>query len=515
MPELNDRSIAAVDSGAKPASDENSPELASSRHRVPDIFWWLACAGVFVLQAVLVFQHEPFVDEWQALQIAVQSPDMAVLLQNLRYEGHPPLWHLVLRGLAALAGPYLALPLAALLLGFTTQYLILFKSPFSRQLRLLIALSEFVLFEYNTVSRSYTLGVALVFLCMALWDRRKLLWLAIALLPLVDFLFGVMSLAFVWLRWRERRLWWPGIAVWVVASLFAAWTVLPAPDVVPVYRASPHEVYAVVIWMARLSVVMLPFQGEFLAPQWDGRLPLLPSLTLWLPFVAMCWLQTRKRIAHRVVIFGFLFLLLAFFVLFYALMNRHVMLAAVLLIALAWRDWRNGQPPHPLFRAWLWIAAAMGLVTSGIALLRPFDTAPQVARKIGELGLGDAHWAVYPVQHGQGISAMTGLRFERLGAECMMDVIRWNERLEFASQAELARFVVDRSAVEGTFHLLVSTPLPAGPHIAELARIGSGYDGKQYYLYRIGDGTRPFSRRLSLCLPEMGPLSDRPLIPVR
>lgn len=515
MPEWNDRPAAAMDNGGEAVRGLSSSHRSPHRFTAREIAWWLACLGVFALQAVLVFQHEPFVDEWQALQIAVQSPDMAVLLHNLTYEGHPPLWHLVLRGLAALAGPYLALPLAALLLGFGTQYLILFKSPFARHQRLLIALSEFILFEYNTISRSYTLGVAVVFLCMALWGRRKLLWLAIALLPLVDFLFGVISLAFAWLLWRERKVWWPGVAVWIVASLFAAWTVLPAPDVVPVYPPSPHDFGSVAIWMARLSVVMLPFQGDFLAPQWDGRLPLALSLTLWLPFLAMCWLQTRDRIEHRLAMFGFLLLLLVFFLAFYALMNRHVMLAAVLLIALAWRSVKEGRALHPLFRGWLWIAAVMGLVTSAIALSRPFDVAPQVAKKIGELELGDAHWAVYSVQHGQGISAMTGMRFERLGAECMMDVIRWDKRREFANRVELARFVVDRSLAEGTFHLLVSTPLPADPLIVELARFGGGYDGKEYYLYRIGDGARAFGRRLPLCLPEMSPLSEEPLIPVR
>jgi hypothetical protein len=45
--------------------------------------------------------HIHWFDKWQALLIAVQSPDIAELLENLRYEGHPPLWHLLLRGIAS------------------------------------------------------------------------------------------------------------------------------------------------------------------------------------------------------------------------------------------------------------------------------------------------------------------------------------------------------------------------------------------------------------------------------
>ncbi|WP_216635609.1 hypothetical protein [Croceicoccus bisphenolivorans] len=474
--------------------------------------WWAICAFVFLLQAVLVFRHEPFVDEWQALQIAVQSPDMAILLENLTYEGHPPLWHLFLRAIAVLAGPYLALPVAALVLGFATQYLILFRSPFPRHLRLLIALSEFVLFEFNTVSRSYTLGVMLVFLAVALWDRRRLFWIAIVLLPLTDFLFGVISVFIVWFRWRERDIWWPGAAAWVVAGVFAAWTVLPAPDVVPVYRPSDHDITGLIVWMARVSAVMLPYQVGDHGPQWDMPLPVAASMILWLPFIAICFVQTRGRFEDRVAIFAFLGLLLVFFVALYALMNRHVMLVGILLIVLQWRAVKQGHDLHLLFRAWLWIIAAMGLVTAGIALSRPFDTAPQAARKIRQLGLSEAHWAVYPAQHGQGISAMTGIRFEKIGRDCMQDVIRWDRRMEFDDTGELSAWLVQRSAKQGTFYFLGSSALPPSSVIRELARVPAGYDGKRYFLYRIGDGEREFADRLPACLPEMRALTDRPAI---
>lgn len=479
--------------------------------RAHPAWYWLACAGVFALQAWLIARHDFFVDEWQALQIAVQSPDLAALLANLTYEGHPPLWYLLLRALAAIAGPYAALWLATLLLGFLTQGLILFASPFAWPLRLCIALSEFVLFEYNVVSRSYTLGVALIFLAVALWPRRWV-WLPVVLLPMVDFLFGVVSMIFVVLLWRERRLWWPGAALWLAAGLFAAWSVLPAPDVVPVYAPSPGGALMVQVWLMRVASVLVPWQGEFGAPLWNAALSAEFALSLWAGFVAVCWLQTQGRWLDRLAMLAFLAVTLVITVQFYALMNRHVMLAGVMLIALAWRAAGEGVRPHPVFAAWLGIAAAAGLATSAVALTRPFDPAPEAARQIRALALRDVHWAAYPGQHAQGIAALTGIRFEKVGSACLQDMIRWDRRREFSGPAALADWALARAAQIGTFHLLTSVPLPARLDLAELARVPAGYDGKAYFLYRVGDGTRAADPRLPRCVPGLRPLSAEPLI---
>lgn len=65
--------------------------LSVSRH-------WFAILGLLAaVQIWLVLSHRPWLDEYQALQIALQSPDFSALLENLRYEGHPPLWYLILR----------------------------------------------------------------------------------------------------------------------------------------------------------------------------------------------------------------------------------------------------------------------------------------------------------------------------------------------------------------------------------------------------------------------------------
>lgn len=464
------------------------------------------------LQGWLIAWHEPFVDEWQAVQIAVQSPGWPQLLENLRYEGHPPLWYMLLRGLAEVFGPYLALPAATLLLGFVTQWLILFESPFPRWARLLVAIGEFVLFEYNTVSRGYTLGVMLTFAAVAWWDRRRLVWLIIAALPFTDFLFGVISLGFVFLRWRERAIWWPGAGLWAALSLLAAWTIVPAPDFVSVYAPSTRDMGSVLIWLARVSSVFLPLQGaNFL--YWDAPLPDALGLTMWTGFFAVAWLQTEGRGDMRLVVFGFLAVTLAFSVALNPLANRHVMLAGILLIALTWRMLDEGGSMRRLFAIWLGIVALAGLFTAAVNLVHPFDTAKEAARRIHALGLADEHWAAYPQQHGQGVAAMTGIRFQRMEDDCMQDMIRWNQARPYRTIEEMERGAVAEARAHGRYYILTDTPMASSPMIRELAFIERGYDGKTYRLFEIGPGLPRYARKLPPCAPGMARFADTPMLP--
>lgn len=284
----------------------------SANHRdLPRWAFVLGVAAAAGLQIALIATHDYFVDEWQALQIAVQSPDLAALLANLRYEGHPPLWYLLLRGLAAIVGAGSALAAASVLCALTTMAVIAARAPLPRWVRLAIILAEPILFEYGTVSRGASLGVSLVFLALALWDRRRAVWPVLALLPLVVFLFGVIALGLIALRWSERaRPWWPGFLLFAVASVVAAWTVIPAPDFVSVYRPNgPLELLA--RWVTEMAVVASRSSGT---ADRAGDAPWVTPLTplLGIAFLLLVYHQTRGRPIERLVGLGFPLLMLAF-----------------------------------------------------------------------------------------------------------------------------------------------------------------------------------------------------------
>lgn len=466
--------------------------------------WVVGVCAIVALQAVLILRHEPFVDEWQALQIAVQSPDLRSLLANLRYEGHPPLWYLLLRGLSALVGAQAALPTASLALSLATQGLILFKAPFPRWLRFALALSEPLLFEYGTLSRSYTLGVALTFWAMAVWDTKRAFWLPLILLPAVESFFGLFSVAFLLLRYAERRLWWPAVAAWAAVSLVAAWTVIPAPDFVPVYTIPSSPLAGVEVLLQQFSIVMVPLQWGSNGPEWNSLPSWTPFLALWLPFAWLCFDQTRRRPLDRAILAGFFAVLLLIYAFESALANRHLMLMGVLLIALQWRQSLRGSPIRPFFRIWVCIGAVCGLATAACALAEPFDTAPAVAEIIEQKGLQHEHWVSAPAQHAQGVAAITGMLFEGIGANCMNDFVRWNAATTASRRMDFNAWVRGEAG-HGRFYLVSQYRLLHAP-VVEIAHVAPGYDGKDYYLYRVGSVHDPSRRALPRCVPGMNPL---------
>lgn len=467
--------------------------------------WALAVAAVLALQGLLIATHRPWLDEIQALQLAVEAPDLPTLFAWLRYEGHPPLFYLLLRGLAHVVDPLTALPLLAAVLAAITQCCILFASPFARAERVLIALSEFVLFDFLTISRSMTLGVALLVLALALW-RSRWVWAAIALLPMCDFLFGVLSGILVVLKVRERAIFWPGAAAWVAVGLAAAWSVRPAPDMVP--ALVPHGFFVGLLsYLSALGTLALPFQGGLL-PTWNA--PVFPLAgILWVPFVILCWTATRRDRLHRALMFGFIGLTLVFSLAIYPLAIRHLMLIALLLIALTWLGRKCGAAARPGFRLWLSVAALCGVATGGIALAVPFNSAPEAAAEIERLGLADSHWMAWPESPAQVIAALSGIDFERTERHCMQSGIRWNHRTALTSARRLERYLAAEVARHGRFHLLTDRAIVGFPPslVRPLASIPAGYDGQAYYLYTVGPGAAERDVDLPPCMAGRRPFA--------
>lgn len=468
--------------------------------------WLAACTALLALQAVLIINHEPWLDEYQAVQIAVQAPDITTLLEWLRYEGHPPLWYLILRGLAHFMEPLTTLPAVALILAAITQCAILFASPFGKMERLLIAASQFVLFDFLTLSRSMNMGVALLVLALVLW-RTRWSWLAIALLPMCDFLFGLLSGVLVLLKWREHRLSVAGVSLWLVVGLAAAWSVIPAPDMLPALeREGP--VKAMVRWMTSMGTLAVPFQGGMI-PRWNE--PVFPiAFVAGLAFLWFAWRQTSKDCFHRFLLFSFIGLTFAFSIAIYPLALRHLMLIALLLILLVWLRRSAGEQPNNAFRLWLAVAAFCGIVTAGINMVMPFDTARLAAAEIKRLGLTGKHWMVFPDSRAQGVSALTGIQFERAERHCMQDFIRWNFRTTTLNPKSFATYLRLETERYGQFYLLSDLEMDAlpGDLIRPIAKIAPGYNGQAFYLYEVGPGLAEKKPALPPCVAGRRPFSS-------
>ena len=142
--------------------------------------------------------HEPWADEAQSWLLARDSSLWELLWTNLRLEGTPGLWQLLLM-IPAKFLPYASLNYISGLAAIIGCYLILFKSPLPIWLRVLLPFSYFLFFQYGIVARSYSLLIPLLFgiatIYKARFDRPFLFIFLIILLANVSLHGSLMAFA--------------------------------------------------------------------------------------------------------------------------------------------------------------------------------------------------------------------------------------------------------------------------------------------------------------------------------
>lgn len=173
----------SFDSGS--AATEN-PVLPSPRTSSIGEAAWFAPALTAVYALVLSFallHHEMWRDEMQAWLLARDSADVVALFHNLKYEGHPGLWHLLLMPVTRLTNSPVGMQLLHLTIATATIFVVAKYAPFSMLQRSLFAFGYFPLYEYGVKSRNYALGLlCVVVTCVLLRQRwRHPLWLALIL----------------------------------------------------------------------------------------------------------------------------------------------------------------------------------------------------------------------------------------------------------------------------------------------------------------------------------------------
>lgn len=488
---------------AAPAPEDVPPRMAASDRSGWRVAWWVAAVVILLLQTTLVIVHQPWVDEWQALEIALQSPSLWALADNLHYEGHPPLWYWLLRAFGTVVPPLWVLVAVQLPIALAIQALILFRSPFRPLERLLLATNAFVLFEWGTIARDLSAGVLLT-LCAVAAKSRRAAWIAIALLPLLGIQFGWLSIALIVLMRVDGRWWLGGALLWGACGLIAAVSVIPAADIVAAVPIQPFPMNIVLI-PYRIAPLLIPIQMSDHHLQWNGSLP----YPLWLPaglaFIGLSLREASTRRLHRTIYAVTLATTCLFAGFVYPLQMRHFSLLILLLIVLKWREANDGQALRFGARLWLGVASACGLFAAVIGLTIPFDTAASAAAAIRARGLEHEHWVAWPASHGSGVAALLGREFETPTNGCTQSFMRWN--MPFAFELPPLHGQLERIARrDGRFYLLTSLSLPADFDARPIAEIPAGYDGAEYRLYLYAP-ERPASGRMPVpCAPARRPL---------
>ena len=140
----------------------------------------------FLFLAVGAFtasHHEMWRDEIQAWLLARDSTSVFNLFANLKYEGHPGLWHLCLMPLSRITDSPVIMQMFHLLITGVTVYLFVRYSPFDWFHKLLFCFGYFVLYEYAIVARNYALGLLLITVFCVLFRERykRFIWVGCVL----------------------------------------------------------------------------------------------------------------------------------------------------------------------------------------------------------------------------------------------------------------------------------------------------------------------------------------------
>ncbi|HOV25956.1 MAG TPA: hypothetical protein PK566_06320 [Pseudobacteroides sp.] len=124
--------------------------------------------------AIIMKYHEPWFDEAQSWLIARDSSFFDMIWNVLRYEGHPPLWYIVLYIPSHLGIPYeIGLKSVNFIFITLTVILLVKKSPFPTVVRLSLPFTYFIFYQYGVISRSYSLFAFILFLVALNFPSRN------------------------------------------------------------------------------------------------------------------------------------------------------------------------------------------------------------------------------------------------------------------------------------------------------------------------------------------------------
>jgi hypothetical protein len=205
----------------------------------------LAVTLVFLAYAgFATFHHEMWRDEIGPWLIARDSRSLLDVFYNIRYDGHPSLWYLLVWPLTFFTANPGSIQWLNLAIAAGAVFLIARNAPFPRWVRLAAALGYFPVYEYGSVARNYSLGMlALAAFCSLFACRRERPVLLGALLLVAansSMLACILAIALLIAlsaeaviippRPSELALTWSGLALGAAGIVFAVWQMIPPPD---------------------------------------------------------------------------------------------------------------------------------------------------------------------------------------------------------------------------------------------------------------------------------------------
>ena len=145
--------------------------LSEKRPSLANPALWVAFILFIILSCIGMMNHERWGDEIHAWNIAKGSQSFSDLINNTRYEGHPPLWYIILWSISKFTHDLDYVQVIHLTITILTVFILLFFSPLPKVAKMLIPFGYFFLYEYTVISRNYGIA-ALLAVCICLIIRK-------------------------------------------------------------------------------------------------------------------------------------------------------------------------------------------------------------------------------------------------------------------------------------------------------------------------------------------------------
>jgi hypothetical protein len=325
----------------------------------------------FILGMVMISRHEMWRDEMQHWKIVTDSSSPADIVRNLKYEGHPFLWHLFLFPFSRLSSSPFMLQIVHLLLATLAAFIFLKYSPFSGLQKSLFVFGYFPFYEYSVIARNYVLGFLLLFLFCSLFPRRQrnFIWLALLLAlsantnvyALILVISISLGMAVDILRSKHQYQFKKvvlGYAIILLGIAVSVATMVPPPDSGNVVSWTTH-------WDPQLlkKVAATPMLAAFPIPSlnrhfWNSNLlvdlGLPPAAQIGLAFLIVLFgifLLRRKPAVLLIYVTGTLGFLSFFYLKYYGYLRHHGFLFLLMVISywlyLRWPAQSESVAPAP------------------------------------------------------------------------------------------------------------------------------------------------------------------------
>lgn len=238
---------------------------------------WVVFLIYIALLSFVISRHEIWSDELHSWNIARASTTLADVIYNARYEGHPPVWYIILWSISRVTTDMVWMQVAQWLIVTSAIFILIFFSPFPFLTRIMIPFGYFFLFEYAVLSRNYAMALLLAFcICLVMRSHLRykiplyyvLLFILANTHLLALILAGSLHLYFLLLNKEKAAK--PGILLLhcllgIIALLPASYFILPPSDSMFTFQKYVSGVHG----KRQLALMLLaPFKSFIPVPAW-------------------------------------------------------------------------------------------------------------------------------------------------------------------------------------------------------------------------------------------------------